>query len=199
MEAEEVQELGREGVGMVKAWLESTTWMSLPMNAYQDGKRRCAVAYPGGSKVFDLSGYLHGDKSQRRNIWVECKRYSSEGVQHREFKKVLSIAYSYHCKQVAELGECDDEFLWVTSHPFYVSGWTDLATEEKVDESFHLPEHSSIIGNLSYDNSIGQSIASRVWVLVWSEKQIQKLTLSSEELAQTMTVLTRGGRPLWSH
>lgn len=62
MADEESQELGREGVGMVKAWLESTTWLELPMNAYED-KHRCKVQYaPDKVKKFDLRGNFIGQK-----------------------------------------------------------------------------------------------------------------------------------------
>lgn len=196
MPDEEVQELGREGVGMVKAWLESTTWMRLGMNAYEDGSR-CSVAYAGGRKKFDLRGELLGNKSQRAKVWVECKRYSGEGTQHREFKRFLAIAYAYTKKQVEEVGDCDDEFLWVTSHPFYVSGWSDLVGEGKLRECVEDATHSDVTAGI-YDDSIGQKLSERIWLLVWSEKQVRRLTLSQTELAAAMGVIRREGDPLWS-
>lgn len=196
MPDEEVQELGREGVGMVKAWLESTTWMRLSMNAYQDGAR-CSVAYAGGRKKFDLRGELLGNKSQRAKVWVECKRYSGEGAQHREFRRFLAIAYAYTKKQIEELGDCNDEFLWVTSHPFFVSGWSDLIGENKLREAVEDSLHKDVTDGI-YDPSIGQELSQRIWLLVWSEKQVQRLTLSQAELAAAMGVISREGDPLWS-
>lgn len=196
MADEEIQELGREGVGMVKAWLESTTWMQLPMNAYQD-RNRVKVEYaPGKMKKFDLSGHFLGDS--RHDIWVECKRYSSEGIQHGEFRKFLAIAYGHSWMERKRFSSPSDaEYMWVTSHPFFISGWKDLVSEGKLQAAYEGMD-DDFKGAVPWDADLGRDVASRIWLLVWSEKQIERLALTSSELRQVMTVIAREGAPLWS-
>ena len=197
MPDEASQQAGLEGVGMVKAWLESTTWMTLPMNAYEDADR-CKVAYYGGSKKFDLSGYLHGPNKSRRNLWVECKRYNSHGGQHGEFMEFLAIAYSYTAKTIKEKGSCSDEFLWVTSHPFKTGEWPTLVSFAKIDAVMTDPAQSAKLGGDQYDPDLARELAERVWLLVWCEKQVNRLSLTREELGKVMATLKRDGEPLWS-
>lgn len=67
---------------MVKVWLEATTWMEFPYNAYEH-KHRCVVPLLNKQKKkFDLKGFHLGDKAQRRDLFVECKRYTSAGAQY---------------------------------------------------------------------------------------------------------------------
>ena len=51
MPDEEMHERGREGVGMIKAWLEATTWMDFPFNAHEDETRCTALLLEGTKKV----------------------------------------------------------------------------------------------------------------------------------------------------
>lgn len=196
MADEEVHELGREGVGMVKAWLESTTWLQLPMNAYQD-KNRVKVEYaPGRHKKFDLSGYFLGEA--RHDIWVECKRYTSDGAQHAEYRKFLAIAYGHSWLEQDRLkSPCESEFMRVTQHPFFVTKWSFLVTEEKIKECYEEMEDSFKTA-IPWDAALARDVVDRIWLLVWSEKQIRKLTLSHEELKSVMTAISREGVPLWS-
>jgi hypothetical protein len=202
MPDEEIQERGREGVGMVKAWLEATTWMDFPANSYEDGLRCTVPLLGGGTKKFDLRGDHLGDKNQRRGLWVECKRYSSKGGQLKEYRRFLAIAYSYHAKQIDLLGgSVTDEFLWVTSNPFDNTKypWAHLRTEEHMIEALADEANADVLGDgHEVDEKLARKVAAGIWLLVFDEKQMD-VTLSAGELKQVMTVLEREGPGLWQH
>jgi hypothetical protein len=197
MADEEIQELGREGVGKVKAWLEATTWMRLPYNAYEDGPR-CKVVHASGAKKFDLRGHFLGDKASRRELTIECKKYSSAGIQSKEFKRFIAIAYGATKKQIAEKGEWREDFMWVTFHPFLVTDWSTLTNYANVLEVLRDPDHREFVGEEDIDEEVARSVADSVWLLVLNEKQLE-VALTPEELAQVHTVLKREGNPLWSN
>lgn len=200
MPDEEVQERGREGVGMVKAWLEATTWMELPFNAYEDGTR-CTVPLLTGKKKFDLRGHHLGDKNQRKGLTVECKRYTTKGAQLREFRRFLAIAYSFHAKQIELVGDWTEDFIWVTSNPFETDKrkWSSLRTEEHMFDALSDPTNQDVLADdHDVDEKLARKVVSGVWLLVFDEKQMD-VTLTADELKQVMTVLKREGPGLWQH
>jgi hypothetical protein len=202
MPDEEIQERGREGVGMIKAWLEATTWMDFPANSYQDGLRCTVPLLGGGTKKFDLRGHHLGDKHQRRELRVECKRYSTKGGQLGEYRRFLAIAYSYHAKQIELLGgPVDDEFLWVTSNPFDNTNhpWSHLRTEEHMIDALTDAANADVLGDShQVDEKLARKVAAGIWLLVFDERQMD-VTLTAGELKQVMTVLEREGPGLWQH
>lgn len=196
MADEEVHELGREGVGQVKAWLEATTWIRLPYNAYEDGPR-CMVVHAGGPKKYDLRGHFLGGKASRRELTVECKRYTTTGAQKKEFESFVAIAYGSTRKNILERGAWDEDFMWVTSHPFGTSDWTKLGTEKYVLEVLKKPESAAYIGTDPIDEELARQVSQRIWVLVYHQKQMA-MVLSPEELNKVHAALNREGNPLWS-
>jgi hypothetical protein len=199
MPDEEVQERGREGVGMVKTWLEATTWMQFPFNAYEDGSR-CVVPTLGKRKKFDLRGFHLGDKHKRRYMSVECKRYTTKGKQLSEFRRFLAIAYSAHVKAIELFGEWTEDFVWVTSNPFETDKWRDLCTEDYMLEVLSSSDHKDVLGeDHQIDEKLARDVARRTWLLVFEDEKQMSVTLTSEELKRVMTLLKREGAGLWQH
>lgn len=201
MPDEEAQERGREGVGMIKAWLEATTWMEFPFNAYEDGTR-CTVPLLAGTKKFDLRGHHLGDKHKRRGLTVECKRYTTKGAQLKDFRRFLAIAYSFHAKQIELLGgPWTEDFLWVTSNPFDTEKhkWSNLRSEEHMLDALTDEANAEVLGEgHDIDEKLAREVAVRTWLLVFDEKQMD-VTLTADELKLAMTVLKREGPGLWQH
>lgn len=198
MPDEEVQERGREGVGMVKAWLEATTWMKFPFNAYED-KARCKVLTMGKPKKFDLRGWHLGDKGLRRNMTVECKRYKTRGGQQKEYRRFLAIAYAHHYRQ-RELYEEEwhEDFLWVTSNPFETDNWAKLRTEDFMLDCLSDPLHVDVLGKQHVvDQALARRVVEQVWLLVFEEERQMSVVRTPDEVKSVMTVLTREGVGLW--
>jgi hypothetical protein len=75
--AESVQQKGIDGVDLAKRWLESTTWMELPFDAYSNAPVCTLRRLDGKVKVYDLFGYIH--KSPPIPLYVESKGIDSAG------------------------------------------------------------------------------------------------------------------------
>lgn len=179
MTAEETQELGREGVAIIKRWLEATTFIELPFDAYHH-KLDCVIPHLGANKkkVFDLQGHFLIDK--KSPIVVESKRYTTPGGQYKEFLHFLAIAYSSTVKEIEDLGGSRDRhFLWVTFHPFNLENWTALETREQMIKALEL--HPDYLDKRGIDEDLIREVASRVMVLVFNPKQ-ENLSLTRQEL-----------------
>lgn len=177
MTAEETQELGRQGVAIIKRWLEATTFIELPFDAYHH-KLDCVLPHLDGKKVFDLQGHLlTGSKGP---IVVESKRYTTPGGQYKEFLHFLAIAYSSTVKEIEDLGGARERnFLWVTFHPFNLDNWTALETRDQMVKA--LETHPNYLKGRTIDEDLVRDVSSRVMVLVFNPKQ-ENLSLTRQEL-----------------
>ena len=186
MPAEQTQEQGRSGVALAQRWLESTTFLELNWNVY-DNSAMCEVEHLGGVKYFDLAGSFLGDN--RREVFVENKNYSSDSGLYQHFQEFLAIAYSATAK-VKMAGRMDrkTEFIWVTTHPFSLRRWATLASEEEV--RLALAARPEFLDGNAVDDDIVRTISARIWVLVMHEKQID-LSLTQEEVWQVLALLKR--------
>lgn len=200
-DAEEVQELGRDGVAMVKRWLEATTFMELNWNVYED-PALCIVSCLGEkirntpqgpksagarTKKFDLAGNFIGLK--RSPVVVESKNYTSSSGQHKYFKEFLAIAYSSTVWEIENKhSDVSREFIWVTFHPFILKDWTILDTEGKIEEA--LGEFPEYLDGREIDRQILRSVSERIWILVMHKKQ-EGISLTHEELMDVLSTLKR--------
>jgi hypothetical protein len=200
-DAEEVQELGREGVAMVKRWLEATTFIELNWNVYEDSAL-CIVqclgektkSTPTGeksmgarTKKFDLAGAFIGLK--RNPVVVESKNYTSTGAQHKYFKEFLATAYSSTVYELEHKhSDIAREFIWVTFHPFMLTEWMTLGTEEKIAQA--LVENPEYLDGRDVDQKVLRKVAERVWILVMHKKQ-EDISLTHEELMNVLYTLKR--------
>lgn len=195
--AEPIQLLGAAEVVRVKRWLESTTWIDLPFNAYEDEPRCMLSLCNGQRKLFDLRGRFRGAGASRHGVTVECKNYSTPGGQAKEFERFLAIAYSYTYKATEELGsDPQEEFFWVTKHPFAKTQWKDLCSKEKLKECVLDTGNSDICPTGTFNEDLAGKVANRVWILVVNEKQ-HHLSLSSSELHTVLASINREQGGLW--
>ncbi|TDZ96336.1 hypothetical protein [Mycobacteroides salmoniphilum] len=188
VEAEEVQELGRQGVASVKRWLEATTFIELIWNVYEN-PTMCTMTCLGDNnrKKFDLVGNFIGNR--RDPVAVECKQYTSMGSQHKYFKEFLAVAYSSTVRETADRGsDPKREYLWVTTHPFMVTEWTTLATEAKIRDA--LADNPKMLAGKEIDEEVLRKVSKRIWVLVRHDKQ-EEITLPNNELMLVLTALKR--------
>jgi hypothetical protein len=186
VEAEEVQELGRQGVAIIKRWLEATTYIELPWDAYHH-RMDCVVPHLAGKKIFDLCGlYLTGRKHP---ILVESKRYTSTGRQFKEFQRFLAVAYSATIKEMEDLGAPKNRnYMWVTFHPFNLDNWSKLETRDQIDRA--LKDHPDLLSDRPVDEDVLRAVADRITVLVFNPKQ-ESLSLTRAELQQFRTLVDR--------
>ena len=184
--AEEVQQIGREGVAIIKRWLEATTHIRLSYDVY-DFPVQCIVPYFGGVKRFDLAGeFTSGDRAP---TFVECKRYRTAGGQAKEFKEFLRIAYSAALKDIEVYTRYrGTRFIWVTTHPFSQTDWAHLETHEYMRSA--LTDKPEYLANSEIDEERLREVSKRVMVLVFNRKQ-EDLSLTLDELNLVRTQLDR--------
>lgn len=186
--AEPVQQKGRDGVDLAKRWLESTTWIELPFDAYEMPQQCTLTRLDGGQKLYDLSGWMFSQP--KRALYVEAKDYDSAGgKQGGEYWTFLSNAYSITARDLASpSGDGRREFMWVTRHPFQLTDWAHLTTAKRVEEALNRDPAS--LGGKPIDADVLALTAERVWLLVIHKRQAE-LTLTPSELATIESVLNR--------
>jgi len=180
--------LGLKGVLFIKRWLESTTHIDLPFNAYENQAVCTLPLLNGNVKRWDLSGFFLG--KDVRPLVVEAKAYSTPGHQGTEYVKYLANAYSATAKEMAEVGDRRREFIWVTSHPFSQKRWKDLLSRDYMHEA--LKDNADVLGGNEVDDNLVETLADRLWVLVIHQKQ-ESLLLRPKELLAVHRVLKRKG------
>lgn len=184
--AEEVQEIGRQGAATIKRWLEATTFIELPFDAYHN-KIDCMVETYDGRKQFDLRGHMLVE--EKTPVIVEAKKYASAGAQYDEFLKFLAIAYASTAKEVEEYKtNRKSSFLWVTYHPFNLKNWSDFETFEHM--RLAIEKHPNYMDGREVDDNLLADVSSRIMVLVFNPKQ-EKFSLTRQELETIRPHLVR--------
>jgi hypothetical protein len=189
--AEAVQQKGRDGVDRTKRWLESTTWIELPFDAYETTQMCTLARLDGAEKRYDLAGYLF--TQPKTPLYVEAKDYDSAGgKQGGEYWAFLSNAYSITARDLSSVsGDGRREFAWVTRHPFQVTDWADLTTPKRIEMA--LDRDPAALGGKPRDADIVKLTSDRVWLLVVHKRQ-EDLVLTPAELAMIEAQLNRKGK-----
>lgn len=197
--AESVQKDGMNGVELAKRWLESTTWIELPFNVYDNAAVCTLRRLDGKVKRFDLFGSIHTDPATP--LYVEVKDYDSAGgKQGSEYWEFLANAYSVTAQDLADGLDARREFMWITRHPFNQTDWVALTSADRIKEALekHHPEVLVPAGGDDGDkheisaNLLGK-VSSRLWLLVLHKKQ-EALMLTPQELSVVEAQLNRKGK-----
>lgn len=185
MSAEATQEKGRRGVAHTKRWLEATTFVELLFNAYEDDGM-CELELLSGTKVFDMYGYMLGP--DRRPVYVENKDDTNVSRLYSAYQEFLANAYSATARRIQVAKDQKAEFMWVSTHPFNQGGWGKLATSEEVKAA--LGKHPGVLGGVAIDDELLRTVASRIWVLVMNQRQLE-ISLTHDEVQLVMGPLKR--------
>ena len=191
--AEANHEAGRIGAFNAKMWLEATTFLEIPFDSYNNAGTCTIECMNGLVKTFDLHGNFHKTQtSKARPVYVEAKAYSSSGGQGPEFEEFLAIAYSATARPIKILKvDKDAEFIWFTTHPFQVTKWSQLASRDEIKNALNTYPKYSEDGKGGVDESILDLVVNRIWLIVFSEKQLD-ITLNFEEARLASLHLKRG-------
>jgi len=182
MPRETAQERGRRGAKLAQRWLESTTFLELPLNSYKNEAQCMITCLDGSQKAFDLTGYFYNE--DHSPVSVEVKNVTTESNLRTQFQEFLAVAYS----STARLDENRD-FMWVSWHPFGpMSRWNDLTSPNEIQAA--IQANSDLLGGAAIDLNVLAKVASKVWVLTYNERQ-QELAMDAEDLAKTHAALMR--------
>jgi hypothetical protein len=188
--AESVQKDGMEGVDLAQRWLESTTWIELPFNVY-DNLAVCTLTKLDGTvKRYDLFGSIF--TRPIKPLYVEVKNYdSSGGKQPAEYVEFLANAYSITAKDIQSGQDGRREFMWVTTHPFSMNSWPTLTSPSAIKDA--LGKCPDTLNGNEVDVNLLDLVSDRVWLLVLHRRQ-EELMLTREELSLIEAQINRKGK-----
>jgi hypothetical protein len=188
--AETVQQKGIDGADLAKRWLESTTWIELPFDAYHNAPVCTLKRLDGKKKVYDLFGYIY--TSPRTLLYIESKGYDSVGgKQAKEFWEFLANAYSITAQDLKDGEDARREFWWITRMPFSSTDWADLTSAERMKTALE-EHHPEALADGEIDVDTLATAAARVEVFVVNRRQ-EDFMLTAQELALVESTLNRKG------
>lgn len=189
LDAEPIQQKGLDGVALAKRGLESTTWIELPFNAYRNDSV-CRVELLQGSKLFDMFGYIFGESNI--SLYVEVKNYDGNASKlEGYYKEFLAHAYSATARRKRDNISEQAEFMFVTTHPFGLSKWTDNFNPSRIRDAVDSNTH--VLGGQSIDDNLLKETSDLVHLLVLSKRQ-ERFMLTTSELHKIEEVLQRKAR-----
>jgi hypothetical protein len=188
--AESVQQKGIDGADLAKRWLESTTWIELPFDAYHNASICTLWRLDGEKKVYDLFGFIHG--IPKTPLYVESKGYDSAGgKQNKEFWEFLANAYSITARDLKNGEDARREFWWITRMPFNLNDWSSLTTAERIKTALE-DHHPAALGGEKINVDVLATVATRVEVFVVNRRQ-EDFMLTPQELSLVESTLNRKG------
>jgi hypothetical protein len=188
--AETVQKKGMDGVDLAKRWLESTTWIELPFDVYNNAPVCTLRRLDGKVKRYDLFGSIHHDRPIP--LYVEVKDYDSAGgKQAEEYWEFLANAYSITAQDLKDGEDARREFMWITRHPFSSTDWSELTSAERIKKA--LEKQPAALNGDAVDADLLAKVSERLWLLVLHKRQ-EGLMLTAEELSLVESKLNRKGK-----
>ena len=183
MSGEAIQAKGADGARRAKLWLEATTRANVPwVNPDPVAVPKLSFDWvSSGTFSFDLGGTLIGGEVANQEFLGECKKYENAYDQNKLYIEYLAKCY------VARFRRPDrcDNFMWITWSPFATTTWSDLISPEHVRKAV-MKESTRALG-VNEEDALGKldeelckEVASRLWIIVLSEKQEKHLVLSPE-------------------
>jgi hypothetical protein len=184
--AESIQQKGIDGADLAKRFLESTTWIELPFDAYHNGRVCTLDRLDGKKKRYDLMGTLYVDPAVP--LYVEVKNADDVGKQPAQYLEFLANAYSITAYDIEDYEDAKREFMWFTKHPFDLANWSTNTKPSRIKAA--LDAHPDALHGKPVDADILNMVAERVWLVVFHERQ-NRLALSPEELSIVESKLNR--------
>jgi hypothetical protein len=186
--AEALQEIGRDGVMRIRRWLDASARFAISHTAYDlDPDRRPYTQVrleqlDGRFENFDLVGDIRDERGSRGNtVYVECKKYSGAGNQGAFYNEYLTVAYSAFAARHATLQHPPSmEFMWITTHPFAQTTFSRLMEPDTIkaacaDETFKVR-----LGGQEYDDELGGVLATRLWLVVVNDRMLDEMIMGDE-------------------
>lgn len=135
-----------------------------------------------GHYSYDIGGMLHGGDIDGDIFAAECKKYTnSHNNQGSEYREFLAKCYSTDLATPAY----HNHYMWITWHPFSVSDWATLTSEEYVKRSV-LKERARVLGiddeskaETAVNADLVRGVSAKLWVWVLSDRQ-ESLVITPE-------------------
>jgi hypothetical protein len=173
---ESLHVLGAEGLWRAKRWLERTGRADVPwVRTDRLHTEYLSFTKPDGSTFsFDLGGYLNGAPFNEVMFFAEVKNYTAASDQNTHYEEYLA-----KCYRTTVQTNKTYEFMWITWHPFNLSGWSKLCSSETLVSCVEKHKDEYLAHGENVDEALCGVLADRLWLLVLSEKQ-ENLCLTDE-------------------
>jgi hypothetical protein len=194
MGKETAHKTGEDGLDITQRFLESTTWIELPLNVY-DNEAACSLQRLDGTfKAWDLVGFIHPmSATKQRPLFVENKALNAEsGAQSGWYWEYLADAYSHTALNLKNKMDTRAEFMYVTKYPFDQGSWKELTSAARIMTAV-TTKHPAALGEDKFDEKIARLLSERLWLIVLHDRQAE-LMLAASELAKIEAQLNRRGR-----
>ena len=189
---EAIQAIGADGAYRAKRWLEGTTRV-LHVWTNPEDESKLTFAWADGSHFsFDVGGTLQGGDLHGKNFYAEVKKYAAAGDQGVEYRKYLAKCYL----ALQQRPEWCDHFMWITWAPFSVSKWPELMTTDYVYDAVQTHRDRVLPTDAAPDATHCQDVASRLWLIVLSDKQ-EVLRLTDDERGEIMKLRIKAEGHQW--
>lgn len=183
MSGERQHAKGQEGAQRAKRWLEATTRVNvLWVNPEPMALPKLTFRWlTGGTFSFDLAGVLVGGNQANEEFFAECKKYDNAYDQGQLYDEYLAKCYVALNFQPSRC----DHFMWITWSPFATTRWDSLCRSASVQAAV-LKNSERALGvpieeaSSKIDSDVCDTVASRLWIIVLSERQEEHLVLSPE-------------------
>lgn len=194
MGKETAHKTGEDGVDLTQRFLESTTWIELPLNVYDNAPACSLQRLDGTYQAWDLVGVIHPSKTaKQRPLYVENKALNTEsGSQPAWYWEFLADAYSHTALNLKNKLDTRAEFMYVTKHPFEQTSWAELTSAGRIKKAV-TEKYPGVLGSEEFDHDIASVVSERLWLIVLHDRQAE-LMLTASELAQIESQLNRRAR-----
>lgn len=186
--AESAHLKGLEGVKEAQQYLESTTFITLPWNAYENANQTTFLRLDKQKKRYDLAGHFLGPR--RHPLAVENKSYTGVGKQPEHYTEYLANAYSITARECEEGIDSEREYMWLTTFPFAQGKWLQLRSAGEIAAALEV--HPEALDGRAIDNELLARVASRLWLIPLHDRH-KELVLDRKELYKIHEVLERKG------
>lgn len=121
-----IQEIGRDFVLDLRDFLVSTENFGSVYTGNNRNQVTVRQKYDGSTKVFDIIAGYKKYLVDEIEVYIEAKKYSSQGDLNKQYKKFLLDCFSVWVYQKELSQYWKAKFIFISTHPFYCSKYSNL-------------------------------------------------------------------------
>ncbi|MFG1690337.1 hypothetical protein ACGFNP_60045 [Nonomuraea sp. NPDC049269] len=163
-EAEHVK--GKEGVEFARRWLNYTTRLDAPWTVYDNAQFTTLLRPDRTPHRFDLAGRFLDPPG--RDFYAEVKKYEKQLDLKKKYEEFLVNCYAVTVHMLDTQPDRNTQFFWISWSPHSATRWEELSSPVEVRAA--CGNHPSILGGAKVADDMLQLVASRLWLLILSDK-----------------------------
>lgn len=121
-----IQEIGRDFVSDLKLFLESTENFGSVYTGNNRNQVTIRQKFDGSTKIFDMIAGYKKNLADEIEVYIEAKKYTTQGDLNEQYKKFLEDCFSVWAYQKELSKYWKAKFIFISTHPFYCSKYSNL-------------------------------------------------------------------------